>query len=128
MTYSNEDFERFYIRYKAEAVGRGETMQSYCSRNKVPFNLFLKWYKDTRHRVVEVKVDGMPSTSESEPVQSEEICKMNGLDFGTYIEYVMERMVAGEKDARTLLPNRISIPTEWVPESQIDCPSPQKYA
>ena len=69
MTYSNEDFERFYIRYKAEAVGRGETMQSYCSRNKVPFNLFLKWYKDTRHRVVEVKVDGMPSTSESESIQ-----------------------------------------------------------
>ena len=46
-------------------------MQSYCSRNKVPFNLFLKWYKDTRHRVVEVKVDGMPSTSEIEPVQSD---------------------------------------------------------
>ena len=44
MTYSNEDFERFYIRYKAEEVGRGETMQSYCSRNKIPFNLFLKWY------------------------------------------------------------------------------------
>ena len=71
MTYSNEDFERFYIRYEAEAVGRGETMQSYCSRNKVPFNLFLKGYKDTGHRVVEVKVDGMPSTSESEPIQSD---------------------------------------------------------
>ena len=71
MIYSNGDFERFYIRYKAEAVGRGETMQSYCSRNKVPFNLFLKGYKDTGHRVVEVKVDGMPSTSESEPIQSD---------------------------------------------------------
>ena len=79
MTYSNEDFERFYIRYKAEVVGRGETMQSYCSRNKVPFNLFLKWYKDTRHRVVEVKVDGMPSTSESEPVQSEEITEKGSI-------------------------------------------------
>ena len=71
MTYSNEDFERFYIRYKAEAAGRGETMQSYCSRNKVPFNLFQKWYRDTRHRVVEGKVDGMPSMSESEPIQSD---------------------------------------------------------
>ena len=79
MTYSNEDFERFYIRYKAEAVGRGETMQAYCSRNKVPFNLFLKWYKETRHRVIEIKVDGMPSTSESEPVQSEEITEKGSI-------------------------------------------------
>ena len=69
MTYSNEDFERFYIRDKAEETGRGETMQSYCSRNKVPFNLFLKWYKETRHRVVEVKVDGMPPTAESNSIK-----------------------------------------------------------
>lgn len=58
----------------------------------------------------------------------EESCKMNGLDFGTYIEYVMERMVAGEKDARSLLPNRVTIPTDWIPESQMDCPSQQKTA
>lgn len=58
----------------------------------------------------------------------EESCKMNGLDFGTYIEYVMERMVAGEKDARSLLPNRVSIPSDWVPESQIDCPRQEKIA
>ena len=71
MTYSNEDFERFYIRYKAEAVGRGETMQSYCSRNKIPFNLFLKWYKETGHRVVEVKVDGRLPSAENVTIQSE---------------------------------------------------------
>ena len=45
-------------------------MQSYCSQNKVPFNLFLKWYKDTRHRMVKVKVDGMPTMLEREPIQS----------------------------------------------------------
>ncbi|MBD5281039.1 MAG: hypothetical protein HDS35_10945 [Bacteroides sp.] len=93
MTYSNEDFEHFYIRYKVEAFGRGETMQSYCSRNKEPSNLFLKWSKDTRHWVVEVKVDEMPSTSESEPIQSDSdtefhtvistchICGLSALDY-----------------------------------------------
>lgn len=65
MTYTNEDFERFYIRYKAEAVPNGESMQSYCYRNKVPTNLFLKWYKDTRHRLVPVTVDGMPRQEET---------------------------------------------------------------
>ena len=60
MTYSNEDFERFYIRYKAEGAPRGVTLQGFCSTNKVPYNLFIKWYQDTRHKVIPVIVDGMP--------------------------------------------------------------------
>lgn len=36
-------------------------MQSFCDRNKVPYNLFIKWYKDTRHRIVPVNVEGKPS-------------------------------------------------------------------
>lgn len=58
----------------------------------------------------------------------EESCKLNGLDFGMYIEYVLERMVAGESDARSLLPNHVTIPEYWVPESQIDCPRQEKIA
>lgn len=54
MTFSSEDFEWFYIRYKAEGVPHGETLQGFCSRNKVPYNLFYKWYQDTRHKVVPV--------------------------------------------------------------------------
>ena len=59
--YSSEDFERLFIRYKGEAYPRGESIQTFCHRNNVPYNLFEKWYKDTRHRVVEVTVDGRPS-------------------------------------------------------------------
>lgn len=58
----------------------------------------------------------------------EESCKMNGLDFGDYIEYVMERMQAGETDARSLLPNHIVIPQDWVPGGQIDRPTEGKIA
>ena len=64
--YSSEDFERLFIRYKGEAYPRGESIQMFCHRNKVPYNLFEKWYKDTRHRVVEVAVEGRPSTMEEE--------------------------------------------------------------
>lgn len=64
--YSSEDFERLFIRYKGEAYPRGESIQAFCHRNKVPYNLFEKWYKDTRHRVVEVMVDGRPSGTEEE--------------------------------------------------------------
>lgn len=66
MTYTSEDFERFYLRYKAEAMPRGVSIQAYCSKNKVPFNLFDKWYNDTRHRLVAVKVNGRPEEDPEE--------------------------------------------------------------
>ena len=33
-------------------------------RNKVPYNIFSKWYKDIRKQIVEVTVDGRPSEEE----------------------------------------------------------------
>ena len=59
--YSNEDLERFYFQYQTEALPSGESVQSFCKRNNVPYNIFSKWYKDTRKRIVEVSVDGRPS-------------------------------------------------------------------
>ena len=35
----------------------GESLQSFCVRNKVPYNIFQKWFKDTRKKVVAVWVD-----------------------------------------------------------------------
>lgn len=64
--YSSEDFERFYIRYKAEGLPRKLSIQEFCIRNKVPWNLFNKWYRDTRHRIVPVEVTDKPSTAVEE--------------------------------------------------------------
>ncbi len=61
MYYSNEDFENFYVRYKAEGLPRKISIQEYCIRNKVSWNLFDKWYRDTRHRIKEVAVTGRPT-------------------------------------------------------------------
>lgn len=63
--YSSNDFERLFIRYKAEALPSGESILSFCNRNKVPYNLFEKWYKDTRHKLVSVQVEGRPSAEQS---------------------------------------------------------------
>lgn len=63
--YSNSDFERFFLRYKSEALTNKESIQSFCFRNKVPYNLFEKWYKDTRHKLVPVQMTGQPEHSES---------------------------------------------------------------
>lgn len=58
--YSSEDFERFYFQYQSEALPHGESLQSFCVKNKVPYNIFQKWFKDTRGKVVEVQIDGAP--------------------------------------------------------------------
>ncbi len=61
MLYSNEDFENFYVRYKAEALPKNITIKAFCIHNNVPWNLFDKWYRDTRHRIAPVTVEGSPS-------------------------------------------------------------------
>ena len=58
--------ERFYFQYQTEAMPKGISVEQFCSRNKVPY-LFYKWYKDTRNKLVEVKVDGLPSPAQEKP-------------------------------------------------------------
>ncbi|MBQ2884110.1 MAG: hypothetical protein IJE43_10135 [Alphaproteobacteria bacterium] len=70
--YSSEDLERFYFQYKTEALPLGMSIETFCLKNKVPYNIFSKWYKDTRKKVVEVQVDGIPMVTEtSSPKASE---------------------------------------------------------
>ena len=64
--YSSEDLERFYFQYQTESLLHGESLQSFCVKNKVPYNIFQKWDKDTRKKVVEVQVDGAPKIGHEE--------------------------------------------------------------
>ena len=67
--YSSEDLERFYFQNQTEAMPKGISIEQFCSRNKVPYNIFYKWYKDTRNKIVEVKVEGLPPSAQEEPNQ-----------------------------------------------------------
>ena len=64
--YSSEDLERFYFQYQTVRGSHGESLQSFCVKSKVPYNIFQKWYKDTRKKVVEVQVDGAPAIGHEE--------------------------------------------------------------
>lgn len=68
--YSSEDLERFYFQYQTEAVPHGVSLQSFCLTNNVLYNVFYKCHKDTRRKIVEVQVDGVPSVPTSESVPS----------------------------------------------------------
>lgn len=67
--YSSEDLESFYFQYQTEALPHGESLQSFCFKNKVPYNIFQNWFKDTRKKVVEVWIDG------ASVINDEEKCK-----------------------------------------------------
>ena len=68
--YSSEDLERFYFQYQTEALPHGESLQSFCIMNKVPYNIFQKWFKDTRKKVVEIQVDGAPVIAHEEKTKT----------------------------------------------------------
>lgn len=72
MYYSNEDFENFYVRYKAEGLPRNISIQQFCMANKVSWNLFNKWYRDTRHRIKEVTVTGRPENQAEDTLPLED--------------------------------------------------------
>nr|WP_302828656.1 hypothetical protein [uncultured Bacteroides sp.] len=60
--YSYNDFERLFLRYKLEEVPSGISIEQFCLSNKVPYNLFAKWYKDSRKKIVPLQVLGTPPT------------------------------------------------------------------
>ena len=68
--YSSEDLDRFYFQYQTEAVPHRLSLQSFCLQNNLLYNLFHKWCKNTRSKVVSVQVDGVPSVPTSESVPS----------------------------------------------------------
>ena len=59
--YSYNDFERLFLRYKLEGLPAGVSLEKFCLSNKVPYNLFEKWYKDTRKKIIPVQFLGASS-------------------------------------------------------------------
>ena len=64
--FANEDYERLLVKYTSQGIPAGESIQHFCDRMNVPYNLFNKWYRDTRHKIVKVRVDGMPDKTDGE--------------------------------------------------------------
>ena len=58
--YSYNDFERLFLRYKLEGIPAGVSIEKFCMSNQVSYNLFPKWYKDTRKKVILVQALGAP--------------------------------------------------------------------
>ena len=91
--YSSEDLERFYFQYKTEAMPNGISIEQFCSRNKVPYNIFYKWYKDTRNKIVEVKVDGMPPSAQEDSRKEEHQQESQKVDSASPVRILVELLM-----------------------------------
>ena len=49
---------------------QGESIQDFCLKNKIPYNLFHKWYKDTEHQIVPGQIE---EQSEMDTESSKEV-------------------------------------------------------
>ncbi len=66
--YSSEDLERFYFQYYSEALPHGESLQSFCVKNKVPHNISQKWFKNTKK--VKAQIYSTPAPPEEQTKNS----------------------------------------------------------
>ena len=75
---------------------QGESIQDFCLKNKVPYNLFHKWYKDTRHRIVPVQVEGQQVEQEPEKDLSASAPSMGGALSSHPVRFMIDiRMTGG---------------------------------
>mgnify|MGYP004494028605 FL=1 len=63
---------------------KGISIEQFCSRNKVPYNIFYKWYKDTRNKLLARESISRPALDYSEGMTAEEQKR--------YINYLAERV------------------------------------
>ena len=75
--YSSEDLERFYFQYQTLSVpDRGfaswRIPPIVLCQEQIPYNIFQKWFKDTRKKVVEVQVDGAPVITHEEKTKTDD--------------------------------------------------------
>ena len=64
-------------------------------KNKVPYNLFHKWNKDTRHRIVPVQVEGQQAAQESEKDLSASTPSMGGALSSPTVRFMIDIHMTG---------------------------------
>ena len=69
--YSYNDFEHFWVCYKLRGIPAGVSIEKFYMSNQVPYNLFAKWYKNTRKQIIPVLVLGaLPPELEIQEIPS----------------------------------------------------------
>ena len=55
---SSEDCEKLWFLYKLEGEPNGMTIEQFCIKQGVPYQVFNKWFRDRKKRIVPVEIVG----------------------------------------------------------------------
>ena len=114
--YSSEDLERFYFQYQTEALPHGESLQSFCVKNKVPYNIFQKWFKDTRKLTTQRNNSlhyGSDAGAEMAATYHSVIgtVKLHGSSVWNFIGTFFKNIFNGCRDYVNMVPDKITLAT-----------------
>lgn len=68
---TEENFGRYLLLYRTEAVPKNISMQRFCMHNDIKSDEFFLWYKKTQQRIKPVVVVGEPETPSQELADQE---------------------------------------------------------
>ena len=55
---SSEDCEKLWFLYKLEGEPKGVSIEQFCIKQGVPYQVFNKWFRDRKKRIVPVEIVG----------------------------------------------------------------------
>lgn len=61
---SNDELERYWFQYKAEAEPHGISLEQFCNTHKISWRAMDNWRRQTKSKVVPVAVEGTPDSAE----------------------------------------------------------------
>ena len=83
---SSEDCEKLWFLYKLEGEPKGVSIEQFCIKQGVPYQVFNKWFRDRKKRIVPVEIVGRDEDSKPE-VEAEEK-KAEGPKRASCVKYV----------------------------------------
>ena len=83
---SSEDCEKLWFLYKLEGEPKEVSIEQFCIQQGVPYQVFNKWFRGRKKRIVPVEIVGRDE--ESKPEAKAEEKNAEGLNRASCVRYV----------------------------------------
>ncbi|MCI1683196.1 MAG: hypothetical protein LKI39_11645 [Bacteroides sp.] len=65
--FSNKDFEKLWFLYRTEGEPKNISIETFCSKNGIPYAQFNTWYRNTHKHIAPVSIIGSPEIPSDQP-------------------------------------------------------------
>ena len=72
---SSEDCEKLWFLFKLEGEPKGVSIEQFCIQQGVPYQVFNKWFRDRKKRIVPVEIIGREDETKLDEATKKEASK-----------------------------------------------------